>query len=80
MNIIEIRLADDIGGKCFTIYNGSMEEIQAAVDLAKRAITNSKHWVNETIIANLHADMKAQIDQATSFAQVKLVKLKGSEV
>ena len=80
VNIVEIRLADDIGGKSFTIYNGSIEEIQAAVEIAKNAITSSEHWVNETIIPNLHADMKIQIDQTTKFTQVKLGKVANSEV
>ncbi len=80
VNIVEIRLADDIGGKSFTIYNGAVEEIQAAVEIAKNAITSSEHWVNETIIPNLHADMKIQIDQTTKFAQVKLGKVADSEV
>jgi microcompartment protein CcmL/EutN len=80
VNIVEIRLADDIGGKSFTIYNGTVEEVQAAVEIAKNAITSSEHWVNETIIPNLHANMKFQIDQTTRFAQVKLGKVSDSEV
>jgi microcompartment protein CcmL/EutN len=80
VNIVEIRLADDIGGKSFTIYNGSIEEIQAAVDIAKNAITVPEHWVNETIIPNLHGDMKVQIDQTTRFTQVKLGKVRDSEI
>ena len=80
VNIVEIRLADDIGGKSFTIYNGSVEEIQAAVEIAKEAIDVPEHWVNETIIPNLHADMKVQIDQTTKFAQVKLGKVSDGEV
>lgn len=80
VNIVEIRLADDIGGKAFTIFNGSIEEVQAAVDIAKKAVTIPEHWVNETIIPNLHADMKVQIDETTSFAKVKLGKVNGSEV
>ena len=79
VNIVEIRLADDIGGKSFTIYNGSVQEIQAAVEIAKKAVIVPKHWVNETIIPNLHADMKVQIDQTTCFAKVKLGKVNGSE-
>jgi microcompartment protein CcmL/EutN len=80
VNIVEIRLADDIGGKSFTIYNGSIEEIQAAVEIAKNAVANTEHWVNETIIPYLHHDMKIQIDQTTRFAQVKLGKVRDSEV
>jgi microcompartment protein CcmL/EutN len=80
VNIVEIRLADDIGGKSFTIYNGKIEEVQAAVEIAKKAVTVPEHWVNETIIPNLHADMKIQIDQTTSFTKVKLGRVNGSEV
>jgi microcompartment protein CcmL/EutN len=80
VNIVEIRLADDIGGKSFTIYNGSIEEIQSAVEIAKNAVTISEHWVNETIIPNIHNDMKGQIDQTTKFAQVKLRNLRDSEI
>lgn len=80
VNIVEIRLADDIGGKAFTIFNGSVEEVQAAVEIAKKTVTVPEHWVNETIIPNLHADMKVQIDETTSFAKVKLGKVNGSEV
>jgi microcompartment protein CcmL/EutN len=79
VNIVEIRLADDIGGKSFTIYNGSVEEVQAAVEIAKKAVIVPEHWVNETIIPNLHADMKVQIDQTSRFAKVKLGKVHGSE-
>ncbi len=80
VNIIEIRLADDIGGKSFTIYNGSIEEVQSAIEIAKNAVTIPEHWVNETIIPNMHNDMKVQIDQTTRFAQVKLRHLRDSEI
>ena len=80
VNIVEIRLADDIGGKSFTIYNGSIEEIQAAVDIAKNTVTIPEHWVNETIIPNIHEDMKTQIDETTRFAKVKLGNVKDSEI
>ncbi len=80
VNIVEIRLADDIGGKSFTIYNGSVEEVQAAVEIAKKAVTVSEHWVNETIIPNPNADMKVQIDQTTRFAQLRLGKVSDSEI
>jgi microcompartment protein CcmL/EutN len=80
VNIIEIRLADDIGGKSFTIFNGSVEEVQAAVDIAKDAVSVHDNWINETIIPRLHDDMKSQIDQTTTFAEVKMVTIDGSEI
>lgn len=79
VNIVEIRLADDIGGKSFTIFNGSVEEVQAAVDIAKRTVEIPEYWINETIIPHLHNDTKNQIDQTTTFAKVKLLTIEGSE-
>jgi microcompartment protein CcmL/EutN len=80
VNIIEIRLADDIGGKSFTIFNGSIEEVQAAVDVAKRTVSTPEYWINETIIPHLHNDMRKQIDQTTTFTKVKLGKVDGCEI
>jgi len=80
VNIIEIRLADDIGGKAFTIFNGTIEEVQSAIEIAKNSVIDTKHWINEIIIPNLHGDMKFQIDQSTIFAKVKLNILEESEI
>ena len=79
VNLIEIRLADDIGGKAFTVLNGSLEEIQAAIDIAKSAVNSSENWINDIIIPNMHYGIKQQIEQSTSFAKVKLDNLTDSE-
>ncbi len=80
VNIVEIRLADDIGGKSFTIFNGTIEEIQAAISISKNSIAPLENWVKDTIIPNLHSDMKTQIDQTTKFADINLRLLKDAEV
>ncbi len=79
VKIIETRLADDIGGKSFTIYNGSVEEVEAAVEIAKSSISVQDHWINETIIPNLHTDLRKQIDHTTHFNLAKLGMVAGSE-
>ena len=80
VKIIEIRLADDIGGKSFTIYNGSIEEVQAAIEIAKKSVTSPDHWINEILIPNIHPDMITQINQTTIFSKANLEKLDGSEI
>ena len=80
VNIVEIRLADDIGGKAFAIFTGKVEEVEAAINISKNAVTNPEHWIRDTIIPRLHTDMAKQIDQSTSFADVKLHYIKGGEV
>ncbi len=80
VDLVEIRLADDIGGKAFTIFGGSLEEVQAAVEIAKNAVTKEDHWYREMIIPNLHKDMAKQINTSTSFAQTVFDALKDGEV
>ena len=79
VNIVEIRLADDIGGKAFTIFNGELHEVEAAVRIAREACTSSENWLRETIIPNLHPEMAAQVNATTYFSKASLDKLTESE-
>ena len=80
VNIVEIRLADDIGGKAFAIFTGKVEEVEAAINISKNAVTDPEHWIRDTIIPRLHTDMAKQIDQSTSFFKTDLNKIENSEV
>jgi len=79
VNIVEIRLADDIGGKAFTIFNGDLYEVEAAVNIAREACTSSENWLRDTIIPNLHPEMAAQVDATTYFGKANLDKLAEGE-
>lgn len=80
VDIVQIRLADDLGGKAIAIFTGKVEAVEAAVQIAANAVTNPEFWVRQTIIPYLHSDLKNQIEQSTSFIEVDLGKVEGSEV
>lgn len=80
VNIVEIRMANDLGGKALTLLNGKLEEVEAAVSIAKDSVTNSDLWVRDKIIPRLHNDMRGQINRTTHFARVTLRKVEGSEI
>ena len=71
IEIVEIRLADHLGGKAFAIFSGKIEDIQTAVEIAHEKTTNQDFWVGSKVIANLHPDMARQIDQSTYFGQIE---------
>jgi len=71
IEIVEIRLADHLGGKAFAIFSGKIEEIQTAVEVAYEKTTNPGFWLGSKVIANLHPDMARQIDQSTYFGQLE---------
>lgn len=80
VEIVEIRVADDIGGKAFAIFAGRVEDVEAAVEISKSAVTNRHFWVQETIIPMLHEDMAAQIDESTHFVNTPLSEVEGGEI
>ncbi len=71
IEVIEIRLADHLGGKAFAIFSGEIEDVQMAVEVAREKTTNQEFWVCNKVIANLHPDMARQIDQSTHFGQLE---------
>jgi microcompartment protein CcmL/EutN len=80
VNIVEIRLADDLGGRAFTIFTGKIEEVEAALISAKENTTKPESWYQETIVPNLHSFMARQIENSTQFANIGLAKIEGGEL
>ena len=80
ISIVEIRIADHLGGKAFSIINGEIENIQIAVEIAEERTTKPEFWLGETVIPNLHRDIGAQIAQSTYFGQLKIQQLAEGEI
>ncbi len=79
VDLIELRLSDDLGGKAFAIFNGDLFEVEAAMRIAREACTSENNWLRETIIPNLHPEMAQQVDNTTYFSKARLDKLAESE-
>lgn len=78
VQIVEIRLADDLGGKAFSIFAGRVEDVEAAIEIARDA-TQSEFWLQSTLIPRLHAQMAKQIDSSTHFVRAPLDAVEGGE-
>ncbi|MBL7135879.1 MAG: BMC domain-containing protein [Candidatus Marinimicrobia bacterium] len=80
VKIVEIRLADDIGGKGLVIFNGKIEEVEEAISISK-SVRNGQHvTLNDTLIPNFHSEMAKQLDHSSIFEKNNLEKLNGGEV
>ncbi len=80
VDIVEIRLADDIGGKAIAIFTGNVEEVEAAVEISKQKVTDPEFWHKDIIIPRIHSDLASQINQSTHFAVVDMGHIEGSEI
>jgi microcompartment protein CcmL/EutN len=80
VEILEIRIADDLGGKAFAIFGGEIEDVQSAIEISKENVTKKEFWVRDKIIPRISAEMVDQINQRTVFNNVKLDILPESEI
>ena len=80
VDIIEIRIADHLGGKAFSIVNGEIEDVQIAVEIAEEKTTKPEFWLRKTVIPNLHGEIGSQIAQSTYFGKLEVQKLAEGEL
>jgi microcompartment protein CcmL/EutN len=80
VDVVEIRLADHIGGKAFSIISGKVEDVQTAVEIAHQKTTDPKFWLHETVIPNIHVELAGQINRSTSFGSINLQLLQEGEI
>jgi len=80
ISIVEIRIADHLGGKAFSIINGEIENIESAVDIAQEKTTKPEFWLRKTIIPNLHQELGTQLAQSTYFGKLEVQHLSEGEI
>lgn len=67
VTLLELRLADGLGGKGLAFFAGAVTDVEAAVDSSCAAIDSSGHLLNAVIIPQLHSEMAANLVEATRF-------------
>jgi microcompartment protein CcmL/EutN len=53
----EIRLADGLGGKAFCLFQGEVQDVEAAVEIGVGALPDPGVLVNQVVIPQLHPEM-----------------------
>ena len=60
VRLLELRLADGLGGKGYVLFDGPVSEVEAAVELGGAAVPAPERAVCR-VIAQLHAEMRAEL-------------------
>lgn len=79
ISIIEIRLADALGGKGFVVVNGKVEDVTAAIEIGMSAISNKAIWRNSTVIPSIHHELAMNMDKTTIFSATEFRELEQGE-
>ncbi len=67
VSLLELRLADGLGGKGLVFFDGTVTDVEAAIAVASEAIAEGGHLINAAVIPQLHAEMAANLRAASRF-------------
>ncbi len=65
--ILEIRLADDLGGNSFTYFSGSLENIQAAIRLGSERLAKTEIRLHTAIVPRADEFLLTEINRSSRF-------------
>jgi len=65
--LMEIRLADGLGGKGLCFFAGEVEDVQAAIAIGTGALPEKSELVSSVVIPALHREMETNILKSTRF-------------
>ena len=58
VNLIEIRLADGLGGKAYLLFSGEVSDVEAAVELGVASLSRRQGLVGRVVIPQIHGEMR----------------------
>lgn len=79
VNIIEMRLGDSLGGKGIVLFNGVLEDVEQALEIAVSVSENKAMVLRKSIIPRLNEDLAEKISTTTKFSGSELSILKDGE-
>ncbi len=69
VQLVEMRLADDLGGQSIALYAGPVEEVETALEISRQVLAASEKHRCSRLIPRLDEAMARQIDRTTSFRE-----------
>jgi microcompartment protein CcmL/EutN len=67
VQLVEVRLADGLGGKGIVLFSGLVADVEAAVEIGVGVLEQPSLLVSRVVIPQLHLEMWENIADATRF-------------
>jgi microcompartment protein CcmL/EutN len=68
VRLLEIRLADGLGGKGIVFFSGLVHDVEAAIEIGTTALSSKDLLLRQVVIPQLHREMWENIGGATRFS------------
>jgi microcompartment protein CcmL/EutN len=75
VRLVEVRLADGLGGKGIVLFSGLVADVEAAVQIGLSVLERPDLLVREVVIPQLHPGMWENVGQSTWFGTRVMGKL-----
>lgn len=67
VDLVELKLADRLGGKAYCVFCGAVADVEAAVEIAVERLEDPSTLVAQVVIPDFHHEMLANLEAATEF-------------
>lgn len=79
VRIAELRLADDLGGRAFVLFDGSLTEVQTALELGESRL-GADRLLNRSLLPRLDPALRRAVAGATRFSAGATIEPDGAEI
>ncbi|MEN8223301.1 MAG: BMC domain-containing protein [Acidobacteriota bacterium] len=80
ISIVEIRMADDLGGKGLVIFTGKLEEIETAVKISRDVLSEKNTIFETSIIPRPVKEISGQLSSSSTFNSSDTISIDGGEI
>ncbi len=67
IKIVEIRVADGLGGKGYALFSGQLHDVEAAVEAAVASLSAIEQLIARVVIPQLHPEMLENLSSHSEF-------------
>ena len=68
VDLVELKLADRLGGKAYCVFSGAVADVEAAVEIGVDRLDDPSTLVAQVVIPDFHEEMLANLEAATEFS------------
>ena len=68
VDLVELKLADRLGGKAYCVFSGTVADVEAAVEIGVDRLDDPSTLVAQVVIPDFHDEMLANLEAATEFS------------
>ncbi len=69
VELVEVRLADGLGGKGIVLYSGLVADVEIAVALGVESLESHDQLLRQVVIPQLHEEMWENLSRASRFSE-----------